>query len=468
MKLRRDCIGKVSVVFTAVLTCVLLVTSCQKNDEGNNGPKDDVNTWIYKTMQEHYLWYGEMPSQKKLVYSLSPEDFFNSLLFYEDGAILNERKIRFSTIERKDKTTKAISDASDSYGFEYALYPLNNGLYYAWVLYVLPDSPAAEAGLKRGDWILGVNNRSPIMDTSTLNSGAGTRFQMGQHVKDDVFVESGTIDISASRAVNNNPFLKDSVYYENGKTIGYLLYNHFSSGPDNQDYSYDERMKQIFASFKSGNVNEFVLDLRYNGGGLVTSSLLLTSLLAPANALGKTFCIMEYNDKHTDDTKTLPLKNNNELSNANLNLKRIYVLVGNLTASASEAVINCLIPYMGRENITLIGQKTIGKRVGSVPYGDDEDYGWILHPITFNIFNADHNADYGNGFNPDVDLNEMDYQHNVLYPLGDRNELLLGAAIDLITGRTSKSPSVQTGGTTEFSYPSLERKAKGLIYTPEK
>lgn len=177
---------------------------------------------------------------------------------------------------------------------------------------------------------------------------------------------------------------------------------------------------------------------------------------------------MEYNDKHTDDTQTLPLKNNNELSNANLNLKRIYVLVGDLTASASEAVINCLIPYMGRENITLIGQKTIGKRVGSVPYGDNEDYGWILHPITFNIFNADHNADYGNGFNPDVDLNEMDYQHNVLYPLGDRNELLLGAAIDLITGRTSKSPSVQTGGTTEFSYPSLERKAKGLIYTPEK
>ncbi len=467
MKLRRDCIEKVSVVFTAVLTCVLLVTSCQKNDEGNNGPKDDVNTWIYKTMQEHYLWYGEMPSQKRLDYNLSPEDFFNSLLVDEDGAILNNTKIWFSTIEKKDEATKAISDASDSYGFEYASLRLTSGLYYAWVLYVLPNSPAAEAGLKRGDWIVGVNNISPIMDLSILNSGIGTRFQMAQF-KDNKFVESGTIDISASRTVEDTPFLKDSVYHVDGKTIGYLLYNHFASGPDNKNYSYDERMKQIFVSFKSENVNEFVLDLRYNGGGLVTSSLLLTSLLAPANALGKTFCIMEYNDKHADDTQTLPLKNNNELSNANLNLKRIYVLVGDLTASASEAVINCLIPYMGRDNITLIGQKTIGKRVGSVPYGDNEDYGWILHPITFNIFNADHNADYGNGFNPDVNLNEMDYRNNVLYPLGDRNDLLLGAAINLITGHTSKSPSVQTCGTSDFSYPSLERKAKGLIYTPEK
>lgn len=131
MKLRRDCIGKVSVVFTAVLTCVLLVTSCQKNDEGNNGPKDDVNTWIYKTMQEHYLWYGEMPSQKRLDYNLSPEDFFNSLLVDEDGAILNNTKIRFSTIEKKEEATKAISEASDSYGFEYASLRLTNGLYYA-------------------------------------------------------------------------------------------------------------------------------------------------------------------------------------------------------------------------------------------------------------------------------------------------------------------------------------------------
>lgn len=462
----RDCKGSVSVVFMAVLGCVLLATSCQKSDDVNNGPKDDVNTWIYKTMQEHYLWYGEMPFQKRLDYNLSPEDFFNSLLVDEDGAILNNTKIKFSTIEKKDERTKAISDASNSYGFEYASLRLTSGLYYAWVLYVLPDSPAAEAGLKRGDWIVGVNNISPIMDLSALNSGAATRFQMGKF-KNNKFVESGTIDISASRSVENTPFLKDSVYHVDGKNIGYLLYNHFSSGPDNKDYSYDERMKQIFASFKSENVNEFVLDLRYNGGGLVTSSLLLTSLLAPAKALGKTFCIMEYNDKHTDDTQTLPLKNNNELSNANLNLNRIYVLVGDLTASASEAVINCLIPYMGRDNITLIGQKTIGKRVGSVPYGENEDYGWILHPITFNIFNADHEADYGNGFIPDVNLNEMNV-NNTLHPLGDRNELLLGAAIDLITGRTSKSPSVQTGGTTDFSYPSLERKAKGLIYTPEK
>ena len=143
--------------------------------------------------------------------------------------------------------------------------------------------------------------------------------------------------------MEDTPFLKDSVYTVGDKKVGYLVYNSFSSGPDDESTIYDDQMKQVFAEFKAENVSEFVLDLRYNQGGLVTCAQLMTSLLAPADALGKTFCIMEHNEKQSKNDEALLLKKNAEMGNANLDLRRIYVLTGSVTASASEAVINCLI-----------------------------------------------------------------------------------------------------------------------------
>ena len=223
-------------------------------------------------------------------------------------------------------------------------------------------------------------------------------------------------------------------------------------------------MKQIFAQFKAKNVSEFVLDLRYNQGGLVTCAQLMTSLLAPADALGKTFCIMEHNEKQSKSNETLLLKKNAELGNANLDLKRIYVLTGSVTASASEAVINCLIPYLTRSNITIIGGKTIGKRVGSNTFGTKEEYGWLLHPITLRIYNARHEADYANGFEPDVKIEELAIG-NELLPFGDINEMLLSEALSRIAGLKSQPARAEGEGRILLVPSSLERKqTKGLIF----
>ena len=227
-------------------------------------------------------------------------------------------------------------------------------------------------------------------------------------------------------------------------------------------------MKQVFAGFKTENVSEFVLDLRYNQGGLVTCAQLMTSLLAPADALGKTFCIMEHNEKQSKSNETLLLKKNAELGNANLDLKRIYVLTGSVTASASEAVINCLIPYLTRSNITIIGEKTIGKRVGSNTFGTKEEYGWLLHPITLRIYNADHKADYANGFEPDVKIKEL-VVGNELLPFGDMNEMLLNEALSRITGLKSQPERAESEGRVLLAPSSFERrKIKGLIFESER
>ena len=248
------------------------------------------------------------------------------------------------------------------------------------------------------------------------------------------------------------------------KKVGYLVYNSFSSGPDDESTIYDDQMKQVFAEFKAENVSEFVLDLRYNQGGLVTCAQLMTSLLAPADALGKTFCIMEHNEKQSKNDEALLLKKNAEMGNANLDLRRIYVLTGSVTASASEAVINCLIPYLTRSNIMVIGEKTIGKRVGSNTFGTREEYDWLLHPITLRIYNANHEADYANGFEPDVKIEELVIGNDLL-PFGDTNEMLLSEALSQISGLKSLSARAESKGRILLTPSSLERKqTKGLIF----
>lgn len=454
-----------------LLACILFISSCKSDDDIPDGPKDDVNTWIEKTMRDHYLWYDEIPATSKLNHTDDPDKFFSSLLSDKDGQP-SKGLLHFSTIEKDKSSSKAITDASNSYGFEFAsLKDKATGNYFLWVLYVLPGSPAADAGLKRGEWIIAVNSQNPnIKDYSILLKGNKAVFSLARYDGvEDTWIPTRLLDMPASRAVNDVPILKDSVYQIGSSRIGYMMYNHFSSGPDgDKSQMYNTQMQQLFSKLKSQNVNEFVLDLRYNGGGLVSCAQLLTSYLAPSGVLGKTFCVMENNDKHQKTNTELFLKKNSDLSGDNLSLKRLYVLVSEYTASASEAVINCLIPYIGRQNIILIGEQTVGKLVGSKPYGETEGYGWLLHPIVFRIYNADHKADYADGFAPDHKLSEL-IVGNELLPFGDTNELMLKKAISLITGQQGVKASVQSERiSTEFDYISFSnKKTNGLLYQPQ-
>lgn len=446
---------------------LLGLSSCKSDDdEVADLSEEGTNDWIYKVMSNYYLWYEDMPEKDRLNFSQSPDKFFETLLSDEDGVQFGDDWLPFSSIEQKEEATKSIS-ASDSYGFEFATYKSGNN-YYVWVLYVLPGSPAAEAGLKRGDWVIAVGSDTPnISNLSALQQGAATTFQLAEakvEGKKVTFYRTQSISVAASRAVEDTPFLKDSVYTIGGKRIGYLMYNSFTSGPNDETEVYDEQMKQLFAHFKSEQVSEFVLDLRYNPGGLLTSAQLMTSFLAPAEALGKTFCYQEYNDKQEKSNKETKFLKSTDLGNANLDLERIYVLIGSTTASASEAVINCLIPYMGRSNITIIGEQSIGKRVGSNIFGTKDDYDWLLHPITFRIYNADRTADYEGGFEPDVPVEELVIGNDLL-PFGDTQELLLSEAISRITGANVRSIKTRTAvEDTPKAIPAFyNRKVGGLI-----
>lgn len=415
---------------------LLAFSACEKDELDVPATDNEVNQWIEQTMRENYLWYSELPDKSSLDFSLDPEAFFAGLLSDKDGKDISDGHTYFSSL-KKAATTKSIYDANDSYGFDFAISNVKDGsatYKAAIVIYVLEGSPAEEAGLKRGDWILGVDGSlGSIQDYDVLRSGGSVSLLLGQE-KDDKLVPTGNVTLGAPRAVEDTPFLKDSIYTYGDKRIGYLMYNHFAFGPDEYDYdntSYDLYMRQLFEKFKSRNVNEFVLDLRYNGGGIVSCAQLLASLLVGEEALGQPLCIMEYNDKNSDRNQTLPFLKTTEVMAGNLDLRRLFVLTGSTTASSSELVINALRSYL---DVRIIGKRTFGKTVGMTIYNKSAEYGWILSPVTCRVYNKDGEADYENGFSPDVAVNEFESE---LAELGDLNDPLLRQAVYEITGQST-------------------------------
>ena len=419
-------------------------------------PKNNTIAWIEQTLREHYLFYEDIPSKPDR--TLDEEEFFMSLLSPKDGKTRDGSHYYYSYIEKYTKTKSV--DREPTYGFEFATLE-DKGHLFAWVVYVLPHSPAEEAGLKRGDWIVGLDGKfGNITDSRSFRTGPARRITMASFDPKQGFTQEETLSLSAARNVEDTPFLCDTTFHKGGHTIGYLMYNHFSRGKDETDMddtTYDTQLIRTMQQFQAQGVSDFVLDLRYNGGGNLACAQKMTTMLAPKTAMNQVFCILEGNDKQKQKSTTYQLLSS-EVKGTNLDLSRLYVIVSMNSASSSEVVINSLIPYMGRENITLIGEQTEGKNVGMRVFGIGESYGFLLSPLTFRIYNKDHKADFADGFTPDIPIIELSLG-NELYPFGSEKDPLLAAALKRITGQDTE---------TKGASPSQAASSRKISFTPRK
>ncbi|MDR0744951.1 MAG: peptidase S41 [Mediterranea sp.] len=458
------------ITYLLFLFLYLFLNACDddKNEPKENNDRPETIAWIEDTMREHYFWREEIKKADALNYNATPNAFFTSLLSSKDGKNGNP----YSYIENISSTTRGAIRSNYTYGFEFCIVTFSPSMEIgACVLYVLPDSPAS-GKLKRGDWIFGINDKSLTEESvKTLFGGEAAKFTVANWdpiVK--IFYESEDIDIDAARAVEDNPIFHRDIFERPNKKIGYLVYNHFTAGKEDVvgDTTYDDELRKLSNSIFS-EVDEFILDLRYNNGGLLTSAQLLCAIFTPFDKLSVDFLWLQY--KYNDPSTRVPFKVNETLRNGaltgeNLNLKRLYVLVSSMSASSSEAVINLLDPFM---DVIIIGETTVGKNVGASEYESD-DKTWKMHPIICQILNADKFADYTDGFQPHYPKGEaFDYDKDgyivdipVLYELGNENERLLKIALELIDNSYTGDQgtrSLRTPISKEKVASSLDRKA---------
>jgi len=438
-----------------LLFAVLFITSCKKEEVPPvvtpvTIPKaTDVNKFIYNGLRDYYLWNSQIPELVDENYQntdslnlflnkyTDPQELFTHLLYQPE--VIDKWSF---LVEDAKIIDDWISGTSKTMGYDFMLRKLNGTIYGA-VRYVFSGSPAEKAGLKRGDIFITVNDQaitatnyqSLLFDTEIYQLGMAT-------IVNNVIIPGNKSASMTAIEMQENPINKDTIFTFENQKIGYLVYNGFNA-------DYDIQLNNVIKEFKDATIDQMVLDLRYNGGGSVLSSIYLASMIYGTDET-KVFARAKYNEgleeyfldqdgaSALDNTFTKTIEKTEFTPSAainTLNLKKIYIIVSNNTASASELLINGLRPYM---NVTVIGINTYGKYTGSATIRDWDEKGnvnpnhkYAMQPIIVKYANVEGVSDFVDGLTPNI-IAEEDLAH--LLPFGDPNETLLSIALADIKG----------------------------------
>ena len=359
---------------------------------------EDRNRFVYRLMKDVYYWYDKVPDSVDVTTFNSPEELLDSL--------------RYSQLDKWSYITT--KEAYDSW-YEEGKY-VGVGFGYSYdedgnlrIAYVYLDSPADKAGLKRGDIILAINGKTiEEIEQNNLWSTIFGENEVGVKVSLKVQKATGEIEeIQLTKdVVTIQPVYLTKVLNVGNKKVGYIVFLKFI------EPAYDA-LKSAFQEFKSEGVEELILDLRYNGGGLGSIARELASLISGVSE-DNIFFTHYHNDKYSNYNWSYKFENMEE----SLHLSRVIVLTSSSTCSASESVINGLKPYV---KVITVGSATCGKPVGMYSY---EFCDKVIDPITFETKNAQGEGEYFDGIPatcPAID--------NLTVELGNETEDMLKEAI---------------------------------------
>ncbi|RKE42578.1 S41 family peptidase [Sphingobacterium detergens] len=440
-----------------ILLVIFLMQSCnKKNDDIPQISKEQKRIIenldsIFFLAQGVYLWNDQLPSVDRF----NPSRFYNQGLnefrCYENGLFeitqfakdaatgeLYERNIfdlnrpKYSGIvfrEFQESERRHAYNVSNTFGLSVVV--KNNILR---LLYVDPNSPAGKAGLRRGTQILSINGENVLTEESFLDQWKKSLAM--SFIKLEVMeegIKKREVRLNAA-SYEINPVVKRNILRSGERTIGYFALNSFTTIQNAQKY-----LTPIFLSFTQEKINELIIDLRYNQGGYQITADFIANLVAPNNADAKIMYTEHYNRQMQDgNSKVLEnyklydeyhrpvIINGKEISLYDIDysveanttyfhkddgltdLKKVYFIVSNRTASASELLINILKPYMdvqviGVSEDNLSAVYTYGKPVGSfgIPVGQFD-----LYLGMYELKNTNRESNYFKGIKSDVALSD--------------------------------------------------------------
>ncbi|WP_207423179.1 S41 family peptidase [Desertivirga brevis] len=471
--------------FFVVCGALSLILGCKKDTKtsvpDNASRTELTKDSIFLYAKQTYLWYNQLPEYNTFnprTYNRSSEEIENlddelyaltryaknsSNVPYEQGS--NEGSPKYSYIDNitdqnpvayvpGKKANVDLQGNGYDFGLKLDLYG-NTSNYRLYIEAVYPGSDAASKGLGRGDYI-----------TSIENKDIGTKYNDEIELINDVFFRDkysaiavkvtkrngSNVTLNLTRkSYRSSPIYKDSVYTSGARKVGYMAYARFTNLSNSQS-----EFNRIFTRFTNSGVTDLIIDLRYNGGGYVSTAEYLMNLIAPAS-LNREMMYAEHFNKLMQDGKATILKNqlildaSNRPQDSNNDGKldtyadasytvasntRYFSKVGSLntinnvvfitsssTASASELVINCLKPHM---NVKVVGQTSYGKPVGFFPIRIDK---YDVYLSMFESKNSKGEGGYYSGISPDYPIQRAAPRND----FGDLNEDAIKAAYNYIT-----------------------------------
>jgi C-terminal peptidase prc len=373
--------------------------SSEPEDCSNAGQVGYVRT----TLRDIYFWYRDLPDPAPSGFS-SPEAYLEAV---------RKRPL--------DDSYSYIADQEESDAFFSESQFIGVGVSYRQtgaseirVTQVFPGSPAAEANLARGDYLLAVNGTA--VSTLLANNGIDAAFgpsTAGVAVTLDWRTpDNAQFSARLTKRAVTIPTVSQTAVYDLGRDgrVGYIHFRNFVQPST-------AALNTAFADLSAADVDELILDLRYNGGGLISVAQHLGGLIGGERTRGQVFVEFFHNDKHTSENQVLRFP----VPTGALGVSRLMIIATRGSASASESIINSLRPFIP---VTVVGETTYGKPVGQ--YGFDF-CDKTLFPVAFQVRNARGEGDYYDGIPADcAAADDLDHQ------LADSNEASVAEALRYI------------------------------------
>jgi carboxyl-terminal processing protease len=487
------------ILYAILILSAGLITACKKDKkvDPTTGPSktgsalDLIKDSVFLYAQEDYYWHDGLPTYAAFnprgytgaddITALDKE--LNAISQFKINPATNlpyENRIgsagvaKYSFID--DGTVSAeLNGVKGDFGFSLTY----NDISDLRIIYVYPGSPADIAGIKRGYRITSINNRTAI---SYDRPGYGTGTSVNINFVNAAIFNSGTVSMTLTKpdgstltvtslAVANytvNPVLKYQVFDQgNGHKVGYIVFNSFTSSANA-----NPQINLAFNYFVSQGVTDLVVDLRYNGGGYISTAEYLDNWIVPAAKNGSLMYKTYYTDNLTTGKDPLltkqvrkdpsngqlyTLKDEIDYLAANnavnfqkmgaLNVGRVFFIVTGNTASASELTINNLIPQM---DVKFIGRTSYGKPVG---FFDIDINKYQMYIPEFETKNALGKGGYYTGMNPgSADYPGVNDYDDPTKDFGDPTEALLAHALNYVKTGTFAVKGPVTQGLSARSF----------------
>jgi carboxyl-terminal processing protease len=371
-------------------------SSCSNNDITE---EYIVNSEIYKMMKDIYLWYEYIPEVNIGSFETPYE-----LIEYIRYKPLD----KWSYVMTKDEYLQYFEEG-EMIGHGFLLGIDSSGRIRISFLY--KSTEAFEKGIRRG-WIVDKVN-DVVITQYNFSELIGPR-EIGIRNKFEFINLEGknVIIYLIKKVLDITPVLHHEIISSNNKHIGYIVFQDFIDAAISE-------IDNVFTEFKSKNIDELIVDLRYNSGGNISVAEYISGWIAGNSYSNSAFVKFIHNNKHPELDTVVNIPYNE----SGFVLERIFFIGTNSTASASELLINGLKPYM---EVILIGNNTHGKPVGMYAL-TFEDYNYAVLPVCFKFTNGNDAGDFYDGLVPDS-YAEDDITRN----FGDPGEECLEETLNII------------------------------------
>ncbi|MXO52255.1 peptidase S41 [Erythrobacter gaetbuli] len=399
--------------------------------------------WVRGVLNEWYLFPDLLDTSVNKANYSDVQSYIDALV----APARAQNKDRFFTYLTSIKEENDLINNGSNAGFGIRLI-YDTGANRVYVAESFETGPAFPAGFDRGTEIISINGQSVA---SLMASGGPSAVSQALGPSDPgvtrtFVIRNGSVEQTVS--VTKTEYALDPISDRYGVQIlndgtgevGYVNLRTFivsDAGP---------QLRAAFQQFRDRGITKVILDLRYNGGGLVSVAELLGDLMADGRE-GQVFSRTVLRDSKSSENSTALFQNQAEQIAAT----KIAVIGRAGTASASELVTNSFIPYLGG-NLALIGTNTYGKPVGQYAFDrsacDDR-----LRAVTFKTVNSAGNGEYFSGLAGVMDAT-CRADDGIFKSFSDPSEASISVALDFLAGRSctaiagsGSDPSVQSVGT---------------------